>query len=299
VGNYVPVIVGRAFVQFLTPFYNTVLLHEPIRQLTNPGGAPFSTLAGSPAIAIPITAVMLIANLGSGFAAGATFLDTSYCTQTPCPPRLSSNPWVINVIISTLIIQALAILFMLSQWWRKPNSLRADPTSIAGVAVVMGHPMIEQEFSDVPAELTVAELKRRLKGRKYKLGTFQTDSGITKFGIMPVPPAETARRRERKPGFLTRLGEMKEKIPFINDWRNNRFYFDTVFAMLLLALLGLTCAALSHANKTQVVFLATAAASGTGMRIFLAVLGTIVSSYWGRLFRGLFPVSFIHRSCTD
>lgn len=151
----------------------------------------------------------------------------------------------------------------------------------------MGHPAIEQEFSDVPAELTVAELKRRLKGRRYKLGTFQTASGITKYGIMPVPLSETTQRKKMTPGFMAKLGAMKEKIPFINDWRNNRFYFDTVFAMLLIALLGLTCAALSHANKSKIVFLATAAASGTGMRIFLAVLGTIVSFYWGTLFRGL------------
>ncbi|KAF8851582.1 hypothetical protein BDZ45DRAFT_750541 [Acephala macrosclerotiorum] len=288
VGNYVPIILGRAFIQFLTPFYQTMLLHEPIRQLTNPGGAPFSALAGSPAIAFPINAALLVANIGSGFTAGATFLDTSYCTTVPCPPKLSSNPWVINVIITTLIIQAVAILFMMSQWWKKPNSLSADPTSIAGVAVVMGHPTIESEFSNVPADLTTAELSRRLKGRKYKLGNFQTGSGIVKFGIMPVPPSEiAAKKAEKGPGFFSKLGGLKEKIPFINDWRNNRFYFDAVFTMLLLALLGLTCAALSKVDQTKVVFLATAAASGTGMRIFFAVLGTIVAGYWGRLFRDM------------
>lgn len=194
---------------------------------------------------------------------------------------------MINVVVITLIVQAVLILVMLAQWWKKPNSVSADPTCIAGVAVVMGHPRIEEEFSNVPADLTVAELGRRLKGQKYKLGNFQTGSGIVKFGIMPVPAEEMAKEKEKKDGLFSKLGGLKERIPFINNWRNNRFYFDTLFAMLLLALLGLTCAALSRVDKTQVVFLATAAASGTGMRIFFAVLGTIVSSYWGRLFRGM------------
>jgi hypothetical protein len=67
-------------------------------------------------------------------------------------------------------------------------------------------------------------------------------------------------------------------------------YFDLIFIVFLLAILGLTIAAASRINEQQVVFLATAAASGTGMRIFFAILGVIVSSYWGRIFRGTFSL---------
>lgn len=235
---------------------------------------------------VPIHFAMFVANLGSGFAAGATFLDTSYCDAVPCPPKLSANPWVMDVIVCTLVIQAVAILVIISQWWRKPSSLSADPTSIAGVAVVMGHPKIEHDFQSIPSDITSSDLQKRLRGERYKLGTFMTAAGQVKYGIMPVPDAERKRpRKNRGPGFLTR---MKDRIPFIDNWRNNKLYFDCIFLMFLLALLGLTCAALSRVDKPQVVFLATAAASGTGMRIFLAILGILVSFYWGRLFTGMF-----------
>jgi hypothetical protein len=285
VGNYVPIIVGRAFVGLLTPFYQSALMHDPIRQLTSSEGAPFSALAGSPGINAPIQFAMLVAYLGSGFTAGTTFLDTSYCTDIPCAPKLSANPWVMNVIICALVIQAIAILFLISQWWRKPSSLSADPTSIAGVAVVMGHPKIEADFSNIPADMTAAELKQRFKDDKYKLGTFMTSSGVVKFGIMPREPQEGDKKDGS--GFFSKLGALKEKIPFLDSWANNKSYYDAVFLMLLLALLGLTCSALSRVDQPKIVFLATAAASGTGMRIFFCVLGVIVSAYWGVLFRGM------------
>lgn len=195
-----------------------------------------------------------------------------------------------NVIIATLAIQAKFIAYLISQWWRKPAHLSVDPTSIAGVAVVMGHPKIEADFQSIPADMSASELRRRMGGERYKLGTFMTAMGTIKFGIMPVEPVSQA-GESRCPGRCERI---KERIPFISawrnlvdNWRNNRLYFDALFLMFSLALLGLTFAALSHINKTEIVFLATAAASGTGLRIVLAILGTIVSSYWKRLFMGM------------
>lgn len=189
-----------------------------------------------------------------------------------------------DVVIGTLAIQALAITIMISQWWRKPSGLSVDPTSIAGVAVVMGHPKIDGDFQSIPADMKASELKRRLKGESYKLGTFMTATGMIKFGVMPAPvDPDQPLKKERGPGFFSKF---KDRIPFVDNWRNNKLYFDALFLIFLLALLGLTCAALSHINKPQVVFLATAAASGTGIRIFLAILGIIVSNYWGMLFRG-------------
>ncbi len=268
-------------------------MYDPIRQLTSPGGATYSSLAGSPAISIPVHTAILIANIGSGFAAGAIFLDTSYCSSAPsCPAILSANGWVIDVIITTLVIQAITIVVMAAQWWQKPSSICADPTSIVGVAVVMGHPQVEADFVDIPADITAAELARRLKKKKYQLGMFTTESGVVKYGIMLRE--RDPNKKEKGEGFFSRLGGLKEKISFIGNWRNNRLYFDAIFLIFLLGLLALTCAVLIRVNETQVVFLATAAASGTGMRIFFAVLGVIVSMYWGGIFRGmsiLFPIT--------
>jgi hypothetical protein len=201
-----------------------------------------------------------------------------------------------DVILTTLIIQALTILFVISQWWKKPGGLSGDPTSIAGIAAFMGHPEIEEEFSRLQTEMNAAGLSRRLKGKKFQLGTFATERGIVKYGIMPAD-ADNIPRNKKEDGFFTKLGnwwwKFKNRFTFLNNWQNNRLYFDATFIMLLLAILGLTIDAVSRVDKPQVVFLATAAASGTGMRIFCAILGVIVSFYWGRLFRGVFLPCFV------
>lgn len=200
-----------------------------------------------------------------------------------------------DIIIVALVIQASTILLMIGSWWKKPSTIKADPTSIVGVAVVMGHPLVEEEFSSFPAEMTSAQMAKRLRGRKFKLGDFVTANGVTKFGIMPVNPGVGAIDHsrdivEQKETIFTKLGNMtlvlSSCFPFLNNWRNNRFYFDSMFALLLLGLLALTLWALSKVNKPEIIFLETAAASGTGMRIFFSILGVVVSHYWGRLFRG-------------
>jgi hypothetical protein len=288
-GNYTPVIIGRAFTILLSGLYHSHLLHDPIRGLTNPEGV---SLSGSPSSLIFVNMASIIAQLGSAFSAGATFVDSDYCdipaqtdTANSCPPRLSANPWVLDVILTTLIIQVIAISFVMSRWWKKPGGLSADPTSIAGVAVVMGHPEVEEEFSRFPAEMNAQELSQRLRGKKFKLGTFDTDRGTVKYGIMP---ADEDKKKKKKDGFLAKLRNLWWKFRSSLAPLSNSLYFDAVFIILLLGLLGLSIAAVSHADNPQAIFPVTVAADGTGMRILFALLGVIISSYWGRLFQGTF-----------
>jgi hypothetical protein len=274
----------------LNAMYHQLEMYEPIRQLLIPGGG---SLVNFPAM-IPVEIAIISAHIGTGFSAGATFFDTSYCNPVQtnptqiCPPKLSVNPTIVNVVITTLVVQVLAILFMMHQWWKKPGGFSADPTSIAGIAAFMGHPEVEQEFIQLPTEINYQGLKRRLRDKKFRLGQFATERGIVKYGIMP---ADDESEPTKKDGFFTKLGnwwlKFQSRFTFLHNWKKNRFLFDILFVMLLLALLGLTIDAVSRVHKTQVVFLATAAASGTGWRIFTAMLGVTISYYWGRLFRGM------------
>jgi hypothetical protein len=300
VSNYLPLIVARAFLAFLTPFYYQILQYEPVRQLTNPAGASFATLSGSPGIWVPVYVAIGAAQMGSAFLTGAIFPDVDYCdTPGACPPRLSIVSWIVDIILTVLIIQVITILVIVQQWWRKPDGMFADPTSIAGVAVVMGHPEIEAEFSSLPADISMEQLAREMQGRKFRLGTFMTESGIEKYGIMPKRPASGSNPAQTpaKVGFKDKLKGMwlslKTSIPFFHNWRRNAIIFDCVFGLLLLALLGLTAAALSRVGGTNVDFLATAAAESIGMRIFYTVLGVVISMYWGGLFKGI--SSFLSR----
>lgn len=274
----------------LRAFYEQLLTWEPIRQLLTPGGG---SLVDS-SIILPIQIAIISAHIGTAFSSGITFFDTGYCNpgQTDptniCPPKLSVVTWVVDIVLVTLVVQVLTIIYVISQWWKKPGGFSADPTSIAGIAAFMGHPEIEQEFVQLDAEINYAGLKRRLRGKKFRLGQFATERGIVKYGIMPVDDEVEPQEKE---GFKAKLGNwwsgVQSKFTFLHNWKKNKFLFDMVFAMLLVALLGLTVDAVSRVNKPQVVFLATAAASGVGWRIFITLLGVIVSYFWGQLFQGM------------
>ncbi|OIW35669.1 hypothetical protein CONLIGDRAFT_568129, partial [Coniochaeta ligniaria NRRL 30616] len=288
--NYIPVLASRGFILIATPLYHQLMTHDPVRQLTSPGGASGAALAGSSFGALHIG--ILSAQIGSAFSAGSFVVDTNYCNTlaapndlNPCPPRMSVTPWAIDVVLVCLAIQVIVIVYAMSKWFQKPSGLSADPTTIAGVAAVMGHPEIERQFSAFPGEITQKELKDRIKDQQYKLGVFMTETGLMKYGIMP---GEQKEKKSRASFFWNKRSSPSggsDKVAWLRDWKQNRLYSDLIFATFLLALLGITAAALARVDRPQTVFLATAAASGTGMKVFFAALGIIVSFYWGRLFQ--------------
>ncbi len=297
-GNHVPIVVGRAFMVVLGALYTQLQTFEPIRQLASGG------IAGPDLVSDPFSAAhigIFMGYVGSAFAAGATSIDTNYCgvaatpnNLNPCSPRVVVNQWVLDVILVSLVVQVVVIIYSIGKWSKKPSGMRADPTTIAGVAVVMGHPAVERQFSGFPGDITEAQLKERLKDHEFKLGTYVTEAGVTKYGIMPADEEDAEGRRKKKGdrnavmaffvGIGAGLTSVKDRLSFLKG-RRGRLYFDCVFLMFLLALLGLTIAAVANVDRPQTVFLATAAASGTGMKIFFAILGIAVSIYWGRLFR--------------
>jgi hypothetical protein len=290
-GNHAPLIVARGAMILFASFYNQVLTYDPVRSLLSPGGASGSAITGSSFGSLHIGIVA--ANLGTAFSAGVTFLDTNYCNAqaapndiNPCPPRLSVSSWVTNVIITTLVIQSVVIVHAMSRWFHKPGGLSADPTTIAGVAAVMGHPEIERQFASYPGEISKSELRERLKDQRFKLGTFTTATGLTKYGIMPADDDED---KKPKGGFFSKLGDswesFQKRFELAGNWKKTRFYFDVVFFLFLFGLLGLAIAAITHVDEPQVVFVAFS--SGISMKIFFAILGVVVSFYWGRLFTGM------------
>ncbi|KAH8893832.1 hypothetical protein GQ53DRAFT_805291 [Thozetella sp. PMI_491] len=298
-GNHAPVVASRFFLLGLSALYSQLQVYEPVRQLAS-GGISGPDLVSSPFGAVHLGA--LAAHVGSALSAGAAFVDTSYCgipatpaNLNPCAPRVAVNPWVLDVLLVVLAIQVIIIVHAAAKWFKKPSGLSADPTTIAGVAVVMGHPAIERQFAGFPGDITEAQLKERLKDHEFKLGTYTTEAGLLRYGIMPADEedAEGRRRKVRDPNgplaCLASVGacftSVKDSMSFLRGRQNNRFYFDLVFLAFLLALLGLTIASIASIDHPQTVFLSAPASSGVGMKIFFALLGVAVSLYWGRLFR--------------
>lgn len=290
--NFIPVLASRGFIMIAVPLYQQLMTYEPVRQLTSSAGVSGAVLAGSSFGALHLG--LISAHIGSAFSAGSLVIDTNYCNivavpndLNPCPPRMSVTPWAIDVVLVCLAVQVIVIIYAMSKWFQRPSGLSADPTTIAGVAAVMGHPEIERQFSAIPGEMTQKELKDRIKDQQYKLGVFTTESGLMKYGIVPGAQKEKrARARYFRGRETSHSAGALDRVTWLRDWKQHRLYSDLIFATFLLALLGLTAAALARVDSPQTVFLATAAAAGTGMKIFFAALGIIVSFYWGRLFQG-------------
>ncbi|KAK0628386.1 hypothetical protein B0T17DRAFT_486261 [Bombardia bombarda] len=303
-GNFAPLLAARGLMLLLAAFYNQLLTHDPVRRLTDPAGISGADLAGGSPSGIAHIG-MLVAQVGTCLAAAATAVDTNYCNiapgaagnLNPCPPRLSANQWVLDAILAILAVQVLVVVYAASKWFRKPGSLSADPTTIAGVAVVMGHPEVDGLFATFPGDMSEKELKEALGERQFRLGTWTAASGgggvsetggLERFGIIPVPWQEVEKKKKKKGGYSS-LGASvtagKERFAALRSSKYSSACVDAVFGALLLGLLGLVLAAVIDVDRPRKVFLASESANGTGMRIFFAILGVAVSLYWGRLFQ--------------
>ena len=265
-----------------------------MRQLTSSNGISGPSLVSSPPG--PYHLAALLAGIAPALAAGGTFVDTNWCNSSdasgaagnsslgginPCPPRLSSNPVILKIVIVVVVVQVVIVVVAAVQWFKKPSGISADPTTIAGVASVMGHPDVELLFASLPTDISRSELRERLRGRRFRLGTFATAEGVPKYGIIPANDAA-----ERKEGLMERFGHgfnnLKDRLSPGRSWKTGRVCADAAFGLVLLALFSFTAVAVSHVDQPQTVF----PASGTAMRVFFTVLGMVISNYWGRLFQG-------------
>ena len=234
------------------------------------------------------------------FASEAVFLDTNYgCTNpdinrpnNPCwPPRMTANPAVVYTIQGLLSIAAIATLAQIALWFKKPRAAAFEPVSIASVAAISGHPDVARDFL-VSQETTTKELKKRLEDKKYKLSEYQTASGTTRFGLVPVTSED-----QRASRILTipidgvsgaaqsqAKSKLRKLLQLGNDWKQIATYVDGFFLAYLVALLGLTATYMRDVDKA---WLAKIFGSSTlGRRIFFAAVALIASTHFSKLEKG-------------
>ncbi|KAH8892426.1 hypothetical protein GQ53DRAFT_646752, partial [Thozetella sp. PMI_491] len=299
-GNFTPLILARIFVSFFSGAYQQVSMFEPIRLLLYQGGTTGSILGGGTSAAmLPVSIVVGVAHLGSAFAARSLYLDTNYCEKSdlysasnPCwPPRLSVTPWVMTLLLTILCCVAVTMLYLIAFWFQSPKSITADPTSIVGVTVVMGHPDIEAEFAALPKEMTTKQLIKHLENRRFTLGDFDLlragQPAVLKFGIMPAPPrnaAEESRQRSAMERLEGGLAKTRNNLG-LTDWKSWRVYVDVLFAMFAAALMGVAAASIQNVDDPRRVFIVSEPDTSISMRVIFAVLGVIISLYWGFVFR--------------
>ncbi|KAK1969112.1 hypothetical protein LY78DRAFT_667831 [Colletotrichum sublineola] len=252
-------------------------------------GASGAALAGSAITLMPLAASFLYVDIASAFSVEAFATDTTWCSEqslqdinVPCRPRISVNRWAVNVVISGLAGVAVSLLFIISLWYKTPSRIAVDTTTISGVARVVGHPEVEREFTEIPANMTHTQLAVHLKDKRFALGTFQTANGEEKYGLVPVEQAENQPR-----SFFQRLEvsavQAKASLP-ATSWERRRFHVDVLFVTFHLALLGLGIAALANVDNPRRVFGYGTRSVSISARVGICLIGIFVSRYWGMVF---------------
>jgi hypothetical protein len=248
----------------------------------------------------PLLVATFFADVGSSVATQSIFLDTNYCAEpvlqsgvNPCwPPRISTDKWALDVMTATLTAVASTLIYVIVLWLKTPSNITADTTSIAGVAAIMGHPVVERDFSTIPANMTHKQLALHLKNKRYALGNFVVDyqeSIVPKYGIVPMESEAGPDGRPKRPPILQRIeGSIVNKralLTFFSDWTRGRFYLDIFFGVFFLGLLGFTIAAVVNIDDPRRVFVYNTREATVGFRVTFTLIGVLVARYWTMLFQ--------------
>ncbi|KAI5363290.1 hypothetical protein Slin15195_G106740 [Septoria linicola] len=210
VGTYLAVILAVVYRILISTVQTQLHLIDPFRQLASSNGALGSTAFFSsyhsqtifgPLVALfrrrytifCIGIVFWLSCLMPALASEAVWVDTNWgCsnpkvgTPNPCPPRMTASTLVIRALQGMLGFAAiilLVIIFVL----RMGTGLEGDPSSIAAVASLMGHPAVSADMDEMPAGTgtTFNMMKQELAGKKYKLSEWSSPTGQLHHGIVP------------------------------------------------------------------------------------------------------------------
>lgn len=257
----------------------------PFNQLASPNGAPITALFS------PTSWITMVPFIASWFlvpfASETIFFDTNYgCSNpdtsnpsNPCwPPIMTINPWVSRLIQGILSFLALTTVVMIALWFKKPNDVTNEPTSIAAVTAIAGNPQVTKDFTCHP-EATTKDLKKSLEDKRYKLDYFEVADGRRRYGLIPADSSdgESSDSPADPPSLSSRF-------TFGRGWKDISTYIDAIFLGYLSVLLSLTAVYLRDVNKSSLARLFNG--STFGRRLFFTVLGSVACMNIGRIERG-------------
>ncbi|KAF2665464.1 hypothetical protein BT63DRAFT_459042 [Microthyrium microscopicum] len=285
-GGYMPVILAKFYnMAWGTVFYAAVD-SAAVNMLTNPNGATVAQLISGMDGAAWLSFVPFIASMAAvPFVTDSVYFDTNYgCDNpnplnptNPCwPPKMTANTWVIRTVQSLLSVTALSTVVLIAMWFKKPHGSTNDPTSIAAVAAIAGHPDVQRDFA-VDVNTSESDLKRMMKNKRYTLTEFPGD-GTQLYGLVPMNVPDS----DGKDSFLSKVKGFFGSI-FGSKWKNKAFALDVMFVAYLIGLLAIVGVHIANVDKTSLMDIFQG--SSVGKRIFFAVLAAVVSINLGRIER--------------
>lgn len=303
VGNYLALVIVVVFKQFWTAIYAQAKLIEPFIRLAEGNGVPVSTvlstfylssnLTPDPLLALSKRLWLVLWTSLAYFAVGflaplsseLLFLDTSYtgCPVTlnnpvnPCwPPRLSIDPIVSRVVQGLLTFIAIMTLTFMGMSFRMRTGIYSDPSSIGSIAALVHHPEVIEDFRTLSEEVSIKDINRLLGDKLYKLGEYQRQDGIWRYGLVPAVPTFQHYVRDGPPPHQNR--------PRSRRWKILGLFFDFLFLLVVLALLGIVVA--YYLDGRDDPFNRFFNSHTFGPKFVLTGVGTLIAINWKRLERG-------------
>jgi hypothetical protein len=216
VGNYLPVLVAVILKLVWTPIDANARLMQPFINLARPTGAssqstffsgylsqsrnPVRLLLENSWLSLSTAANVLLVMVIAPLSSEAIFLDTNYgcknpdlTSDNPCwPPRISADTYIIRVLQGLLALISVVCICVIFFAVGAPQPLSMDPSSLAGVATLLHHPILLQDLRNEDPDAATDELRRSLPNRKYALQHYQQPDRQWRSGIAPVNATDYA-----------------------------------------------------------------------------------------------------------
>ena len=159
----------------------------------------------------------------------------------------------------------------------------SDPSSIVGMASLLHHPGLIQDFESIPQDAKKKDIHHGLADKRYRLSSYQAFDGTERYGIVsgtrdpntktttyfpnpqPISPFPTSSMSREKSSTRKQIAQ------------------NTLFFLITIGLLGLIIA--YHLNTADNGFERFMDAQSFGPRFILTVAGMLVKSGWSRLER--------------
>jgi hypothetical protein len=316
-GNWLPLVLAVIYKQWWSAIYARVKLIAPFIMLARPDGAlARNTLHAFYAssnfrpnaivslfqghwlmlwTSLGYCAVVLLTPLASEMMFLNTHWDCSNPTSdsnNPCPLQLTINVGIargVEVILAIIVAVIITIFVMVL---KLDTGVYNDPSSIASMACLTHHPEVLEDFRLVGQDASIAEIRKHLGDKRYKLDEYQRYDGTWRYGIVPTAPKAFNFGFDNSRPQPT-FGEKQGK------WRLLGTIGDSIFLLILLGLLGVV-AGYYAAGSSDAPFNRFFETGGFGPKFILTGAAALIALNWKRLSHGGFcSLTRLLRNRTD
>jgi hypothetical protein len=215
VGNYLPLLLAVLLKMFWTPIMANARLMQPFIAMTRPHGALTREALFEGYLARDMNVLRMwrqghwlslvtMLNMAVITAIGplsseAIFLDTKYecedpdfTSRNPCwPPRISMDKYIIRVLQALLALATvLGALTVMAVSKASSIYLMTDPSTIAGIASLVHHPILLHDLKSEKPDATTAQMEASMPKRIYALQQYLMNGKNPACGIAPLTGAD-------------------------------------------------------------------------------------------------------------